>query len=1391
MKKIRGFLLLLSAVFLGAFLLEGESAAAIPLKTFSKEDFPWEDTILTGVEPNVLFFLDTSSAMTMSMQGELPTFNTNDTIMQGSLSLMRDANFRAGLLAQATYGAGSRPVSNGTQTAADRLLTGGVPNTGTERTGYFYNPGYSSQRLGYSRWGRDLDVSNNVIGNPNCYYTPDPNKPYLLTFKDRNWANWNGNGNPPQAYGNGLADADSGSVAAINMPTGLQYYLPGGGGYGQAITDPNLVQYLVPNDSKMYQMKLALWRLLESGNAQMLSQMRVGAAGNFFDYLYGLTIRGAMYRRPPYRSYGADANEGDGTYQGNNTANFQATHMGAANQWISFPHGTAPQSYSGIIGGDYGHTEILFSGVLTSYEDGGEVSQRHERRAYLRIPFDFMYTKNANGTYNPTSTLFTFRELIDGVEQFNPNQAANANKIVNEELIAGGTTMLSTSFYGRDGLHATGSDETSWTNHPVLNGRNAVEYARGALTARELWPGIYSSSNAYGILAKRIRNSEGLMSGTAMGSAIDFFSPLRGNTGLSYTEYPAGDSGVEADDTRGYFPVTGSCQANWMVVFTGGNEMAIPGYDPVESLKKLYLNSKKLRGRHWDGEKWIERTYDMDSPIRTVFVGMLPPAPAGNPDGDPNAPDQAADPGAKRLRKAVTRMARAGQPLQDGTPNAAIQPHFADDVPKLIQALQSILLQIRAERFAAGAPIILPLGEGNELFAASYSINRFKQWEGTFHKYVINPDESETPMWRAEQKIIDKGTGRNVYTTTDTEGSTVTSVANLLAIPTDVFKALAGIAMGISNATVETFRAWLITYTNEPGVLGDMEHSSFAIVNKPAIANIPERDARIYLQTNRGVLHSLDRDNGEEQWAFIPPNIFQNRLRNQKFFPLDGSWYIGDGTTGIQSTPLVLLDGMLAPNDFKAGGDYKTLLIGNLGWGGNGFYAMDVTAAGNEPHFLWAVENARYSEQESSALDGVKLWGAAADSKNAHDYSDLGLTIAAAEIRSTAEYDEYEEKWILRDGVGILPGGLGYQYGADSQGKVFYVFNPINAEIIRKITTSNGFLAPSGNKLGMGIAPIYYIPEKGKFVEEDAVTSPREKSIVTKEFFTGDSEGNVLYCDMKSDPSDWDLKSVFQLRTLTGNHPVAIMKAFEVWKNSDSRWLFGGTSDLMVPGHRTLANEEQFIFGLNLRQNPNMGENPPSPPTPMVTADLVRLTYLSDDIFPSYQEGNVQVTVPSNAKGWVLKLRPKIIHPTEPTEAEYVTTAPFFYQGVVYVSTFVARTRQPDDDEKCPELGDGKLYAFDPLTGRGMWSGGRQALVFDNIKIAGISAIGGRMFLGIKILQGGALNALEQYEDLAGFKTYAESTTIAIKALGDPPRDEGDPNVPYNIPLLHYWKEDF
>jgi hypothetical protein len=239
--------------------------------------------------------------------------------------------------------------------------------------------------------------------------------------------------------------------------------------------------------------------------------------------------------------------------------------------------------------------------------------------------------------------------------------------------------------------------------------------------------------------------------------------------------------------------------------------------------------------------------------------------------------------------------------------------------------------------------------------------------------------------------------------------------------------------------------------------------------------------------------------------------------------------------------------------------------------------------------------------------------------------------------------------------------------------------------------------------------------------------------------------------------------------------------------------VFGGTSDLMLPdvdpatsAYRKIANPEQFIFALNLGVNPTMLSGAPAR---LTTRELTGLTYMRDTLFPSYGLDEDQATVSAGAYGWYLKLRPKISHSTEPTEPEYVTTSPFLYQGVLYVSTFIPRTRQPYSDEKCEGLGDGKLYAFDPLTGKPMWKNG-QALVFNDIKISGVSASVGKMFLGVKVLRNDALARLKQQTvELKDFKIHADGQYLSFGALGEP--GGGVPDVVYDVPHMEYWKETF
>jgi hypothetical protein len=1318
-----------------------------------------EDAILTGVEPNVLFFLDDSTTMTMSMKGQMPVFlSFTDSVMQNSWPIMRDANFRAELLKDLTYGTGTRTVSEGTTTAqAARLDNNGLtlpfvsPHLGTERTGFLNNTNIASERVGYTRWGRDLDAANNIIGDPDCYYSPDPYKPYVLTFRNRTFAEWDGTGSLPAGF-----------------PADLASYLPEGAKAGEPVPLDLADIHLVPNDSKMYKMKLVLWRILSRENAEMLSKLRLGVATTFGDHLWGVVARSPTIRRPPFRRN--EAAQLHNFYKGNNSDEFWASHNGTP-QWIHFPHGAAPNGYSGIYPGshndavEYDSTEGVYSGVVNNYYQNGPNAERHAERAMLRVPFDFMYSLNPDGTYRPSASLISFRELIDGIEQMDFGNNVNVNdRFANDELQPSSLPNLSRLFYGHDGYHVSNG-----VNQPVLNNQKAVAYAQGANNTQTQHTGIFESLNYTGwhssVTMKRFRNIEGLMTGTALGTFLDFFAPLNSNI-LPFTTAP------EANDTRGYFPVTGSCQPNWVIVFTGGDDRE-SGDGVQQSLLKLYENSKEMRGRYWSGTEWIEKTHVMDDPIRTIFVGMMSTESA-DLDGDPYADDAATDSSAKRVRKAVRRMAHAGQPHPDGTLNTDIEPYFADNTADLLNALQSILLQIRTERFAGGAPVILDPYEdegtaNRALFSASYEVHMLRQWGSSFARYSLpdDPDADSTLVWEAEKLMYDRRDTREIYTSRGTAETSDAAVDGLRTMDDSTFASRAG----VPEADGARFKDWLFGYSGEVGILGDMEHSGVTIVDNDddTPPGIPNRERRIYLQTNRGVLHSLKYETGVEAWAFIPPNIFQNRIRDQKFL-LGATWIEGDGYSMLASRPLVLLDGMLAPNDITVDGLARTYMVGALGWGGNGFYAMDVTSAGATPNFLWAIDNARYAETEPKPLDGVKRWGAAAaGNKNDYDYSDLGLTIVAPEFRVTKNAD-----------VGILPGGLGYNFGADSHGKAFYVFEPKNGRIIKKIGTGNGYVGPG--TMGMGITPVTYVTS-GK---------DGDGTIKTLRFFTGDSEGNVLYCDTTAKPADWELKSVFRLRTAE-DKPVALTKALEIGKVNDAsndgektRWIFGGTADLMVPDfseERGLRNDEQYIFGLNLTRA--MAE-----PSPASVSDLVRLKYMktNPDFIPSYGEEGAQAEVLPGARGWALKLRPKLPHDTLPTDAEYVTASPFLYGGVVYVGTFIPRTRHPDDQEQCRDLGDGKLYALDPLTGASKWKGNEQALLFNNIKIVGLSASKGKLFIGIKALSPGALDDLKASKKF-DFRSHGKGAILELSAADIPTvtKTSLEPEVPH----LQYWREVF
>lgn len=1262
MKRIL-FLFLVVCLTLNA---SDTSLAAIPdLRPFRKTAYPLPDTQPQALPPNVLFLLDVGSPMTFTANGIMPLATVGD-------QAERVEGFR-----QATYGSGGRPIW--------RMNTAGTVSTEQTATNYY-------------RFGRDIETKNNIIGNLNSYYSPydltvakqqelgytapyQPYRPYFLTFKALAWAN------------------------SDTLPSGY------------------VANDLVPNDSRMYQMKLVLWRLLSEENQELLSRIKVGMATSYQEYNYGADYNADFYKVSPW-----------GVQSG---------------VLASFIHGTGPSWSTGVNPVNplndtgYQNSSYAYTGVDRDYYDpplnltSTQISQRWHQvnRGILKLPFDFLYAMQPNGNYAPTSHRAGFREYIDGIEETNNAGTSPTN----QELFADGKTPLSMSIYGRDNIPASG-DKPERVGHLVgedTKSNNIIQYPASA-DLKLSYGNTYLQLNR----KKLSTESDELWAGQAAGSVIDFFSPHPSKLEFN-------------DNTAGFFPVLGSCHFNWLVVFTAANDSE--GITADEAVRRLFNNTLTMRGREKVGGKWEEKNFAMDIGVRTLVVGFVNPDPS--------------DDSTKSLRETLTLMAQAGDPiLKNGvfTTNPEAKPYFANDVPSLIASLKSILARIYSDRFASSAVTITPTptqtGAG-VLYSPAYKIQVFDQWEGWFTKKSIDQTVEPsvtTDIWEFNQILKDQ-TARKIFTSSKAGDRTNKTAININNITLADFANLAGIPQG----KVESFKTWLLKY-NGRSFLGDMEHSGFQPVGIPyPYTGIPSRDVTVYLQTNRGVLHAINDATGQERWAFIPPNIFEGRLRHLKF-ENGTTWHEGDGIKTINSFPHSILDGNVITRDVRdAAGKYHTVLIGNLGWGGNGFYALDVTKTETTPNFLWAVENARYE----GGFKQVHAWGEGAASAN-KNYRNLGLTIVSTSVVSVdLQLGDHRD-------LGLLPGGLGYKLGdgGDSQGKSLYVLDPLTGDIERELGASD-FIdkseAPNPSRsLGMLVAPLTYV---------------KDKTGTTRFFYTADSNGNVLYCNTDQALSNWKLTSVFQLLD-DSNRPVMISKSLMVGKKANGdRFIFGGTAGLSVPDFsntRKLENPVNYIFTLALAKA--SGD--------VVTKDLTTLAYVDDGISPPNPKGVSSADfVPANQKapdykGWILELR----GPTAETEVEYVTTAPYLYSGVVYVSTFVPKIQPTGDVDKsiCPDIGTGKLYAFDPETGTSMWPSGTQAVVMKDVKIAGITAFGDKLHFSFKTFKEDALKTAktDNAQDLASLKIDSLTNTGVMDKLNDtPPPDL--PLVTPEIPYLEYWRE--
>lgn len=464
----------------------------------------------------------------------------------------------------------------------------------------------------------------------------------------------------------------------------------------------------------------------------------------------------------------------------------------------------------------------------------------------------------------------------------------------------------------------------------------------------------------------------------------------------------------------------------------------------------------------------------------------------------------------------------------------------------------------------------------------------------------------------------------------------------------------------------------------EPVVIGspmmsynDAGYSTFKTSQLTTAAN-PTRVKTVFQGANDGMLHAFRASDGVESWAYIPSLLFNGSSKLRDLVTKTGfsHRYYVDATPvagDVDFSNTCPDAGCPRPATLPTP-DWRTVLVGGLGKGGRGYYALDVTTptASSEidaaSKVLWEFPN---SGTAGSVVALTNTSGTTAD----------GFTMAVNKIGYT-----YGKPLIVKTKahgwVALVTSGYnnGTDSGGDGRGYLF-VLNARTGVLLHAFDTGVG---DSGATNGpSGLAHI------SAFVGNAAYDSTVEY------VYGGDLFGNVWRFDLNNaDSAQWKLKKLTQLvDASSAKQPVTTAPelATIIIGGVGKRFAFVGTGqyfgDSDIPGAsgaNAHSSQTQSMYGLvDDLSNPSGATAVISP----LRASLVQQTFTTS---------GTQRTASGNAidyatkKGWYIDLT---------VTGERVNTQP-----VLAVGALVFTSNIPNSDV-CAPGGSSWLNILDYKTG--------------------------------------------------------------------------------------------
>ncbi len=426
-------------------------------------------------------------------------------------------------------------------------------------------------------------------------------------------------------------------------------------------------------------------------------------------------------------------------------------------------------------------------------------------------------------------------------------------------------------------------------------------------------------------------------------------------------------------------------------------------------------------------------------------------------------------------------------------------------------------------------------------------------------------------------------------------------------------------------------------YRQRAHVMGDIVDSQAVYIKRPMYnyadtgyttfkSDQANRQGMVYVGANDGMLHAFNADDGSESWAYIPSMLLS------RLYKLADKNYSNNHQYYVNATP--------QQGDVYYDGTWKTILVGGLGRGGRGFYALNVT------------------DPTSPAV----LWEFTADTAAGNGYTrdaDLGYSFGTPVITKLSD-----GTWVV-----LVTSGYNNNEATNATGGGFvWVLNAKTGAIIKKIATGEGSrTTPSG------LARILAY-------SETAMTNNKATTV-----YGGDLLGNVWRMEISALTSAGGDAPVTKLATLQYSSTAqAITARPQVSKVGDARVVFVGTGRYL--GVSDIANSDvQSIYAI---KDANTAYGNPRDSTCSGTSKVncfVKQTYTdSNNLRTASSTVSYDVDF-DTMRGWYVDL---------PISGERANTDPALQLG-----TLVYTTNVPSDDSACSPGGTSNIIYVNYRTG--------------------------------------------------------------------------------------------